>query len=241
MQPGPAKTITSAVDNGIAVATVRLAPDTGLSCPAILFHRAAAGGKHAAVILSHDSSQAAAAPEVRAAVERLVSQGFWVLVPEHVSIHPKSSQKMELPDVPRFFAAAERAGLSPLGLRVAEDLAAFRYLAERPEIDPAAIVIGGSGIGAIDACLAAVIEPRIAGVAAVNVTTFRDWAQTAAPEEISFLHVMPYLPGMLAVDRPGLLHCGHCPAADGHCPAQGGLVQVGVRSGRGDRPGRLPA
>jgi hypothetical protein len=199
MQPGPAKLVSASTADGIAVETIRLELDAGLSLPALLFHRTASGAKHAAVILSHDSSHAAAAPEVHAAIGRLAAQGYWVLVPEHVSIHPKSPRKLELADVSRFFAAADLAGLSPLGLRVAEDLAAFRYLAQRPEIDPAKIVIGGRGIGAIDACLAAALEPRIAGVAAVNVTTFRDWATSAAPEEISFLHVMPYLPGMLAV------------------------------------------
>jgi len=197
MHPGPAKTVTRAVENGIAVTTLRLAPDDGLSLPALLFHQAASGGKHVAVVLSHDSSQAAAAPEVHHTVARLVAQGYWVLVPEHLSIHPKSLQKLELADVARLFAAFDRAGRSPLALRVVENLAAFRYLAQRPEIEPAQIVIGGRGIGAIDACLAAAIEPRIAGAAAVNVTTFRDWAHTAAPEEISFLHVMPYLPEML--------------------------------------------
>jgi hypothetical protein len=59
-------------------------------------------------------------------------------------------------------------------------------------------VIGGSGVGAIDACLSAVLEPRIAGVAAVNVTTLRDWAEKVAPEETTFVHTLPYLPGMLA-------------------------------------------
>jgi dienelactone hydrolase len=192
--------IAASTGEGLAMETVSLAVDAGLSCPAVLVHRAAPGTeKQAAVVFSHDGRLSAEAPEVQAAVRQLATQGYWVLVPDHVSIHPKSRRKLELADVPGFFAAADLAGLPPLALRVAEDLAAFRYLAGRAEVDPARILTGGSGIGAIDACLSAVLEARIAGVAAVNVTTFRDWAENVAPEETVFLHTLPYLPGILAV------------------------------------------
>jgi len=165
----------------------------------VLVHPAAtAGQKQAAVVLSPDGRLSAESPEVQATVRQLATQGLWVLVPEHVSIHAKSPRRLELADVPGFFAAADLAGLSPLALRVAEDVAAFQYLAGRPEVDPARVVAAGSGIGAIDACMSAVLEPRIAGVAAVNVTTFRDWAENVAPEELSYLNTLPYLPGMLA-------------------------------------------
>ncbi len=199
MLPGAAKVIAKSTDEGLAVETISLAVDAGLSCPAVLVHRPASGSeKGAGVVLSHDGRLAADAPEVQATARQLATQGYWVLVPDHVSVHAKSRRQLSLADVPTFFAAADLAGLPPLALRVAENLAAFRYLAGRTEVDPARIVIGGSGIGAIDACLSAVLEARIAGVAAVNVTTLRDWAENVAPEETTFLHTLPYLPGMLA-------------------------------------------
>lgn len=199
MQPGPAKVIAKSNDEGLAVETINLAIDAGLNCPAVLVHRLAAGSeKGPGVILSHDARLAAGAPEVQGVARQLAAQGYWVLAPDHVSVHPKSRRNLKVADVPGFFAAADRAGLPPLALRVAENLAAFRYLAGRAEVDPARIVIGGGGIGAIDACLSAVLENRIAGMAAVNVTTMRDWAEKVAPEETTFVHTLPYLPGMLA-------------------------------------------
>ena len=40
---------------------------------------------------------------------------------------------------------------------------------------------------------------RSAGAACVDVTTFRDWADNLAPEQLNFSRVMPYLPSMLTV------------------------------------------
>ena len=200
MRARAAIAVGTSTTDGQVVEKIRLRLDDGLECPAILAHRAgSATGKQPAVIVSHDSSLAAKAPEIQATIQRLTALGYWVLVPEHISTHPESLRKIDLAELPQFFAAAERARLSPLGLRVAENLAAFDYLAGRKEIDAARIVVGGSGIGAIDAALAAVLQPRIAGVAAVNVTTLRDWACTVAPEEIAFVREAPCLPGMLQV------------------------------------------
>ncbi len=199
MKPAAAKVIAKTTAEGYVVETVRLGVDVGLECPAILVSRPATGtGRSPGVVLSHDGRLAAEAPEVQGTARELADQGYWVLVPDHVSVHAKSRQKLELVDVPAFFATADRAGLSPLAIRAAENVAAFQYLSGRSEVDPARIVIGGSGIGAIDACLAAVLDGRVAGVAAVNVTTFGDWAENVAPEETTFVHPLPYLPGMFA-------------------------------------------
>lgn len=200
MQPGPAKVIAVSKAEGLVVERLSLSIDAGLTCPAVLVHPASsAGQKQPGVIFSPDGRHSAESPEVQATVRQLATQGSWVLVPEHVSIHAKSPRRLALADVPGFIAAAELAGFSPLALRVAEDVAAFRYLSGRPEVDAARVVAAGSGVGAIDAGLSAVLEPRLAGVAAVNVTTFRDWAENVAPEEVSYVSTLPYLPGILAV------------------------------------------
>jgi hypothetical protein len=140
------------------------------------------------------------------AAKQLASGGCWVIVPEHASVHPESRQPLASADDPRFYGdeaanfygPADAVGLPPLALRVAEDLAAFRHLAGRAEVDPDRIVIAGLGTGGVDACLAAVLEDRIAGVASIDATTVRDWARNVAPGQLRFFHIMPYLPSMLA-------------------------------------------
>ena len=90
----------------------------------------------------------------------------------------------------RLYGPADAVGLGPLALRVADDLAAFRYLAARPQVDPACIAIAGLGTGGIDACVAALLEERIAGVVSIDATALRDWAATSAPGALRFRHVM---------------------------------------------------
>jgi len=199
--PMPAAKVGKAsTADGLHVEMIELSLDGTLRSPALLFHPAKEGSeKQPAVVLSHDARQSAESPEVQQAVRALCAQGYWVLVPQHVSIHAKSPRRLNLADVPGYYAAAELAGLPPLALRVAENVAAVRYLLSRPEVASQQIVVDGKGLGAIDACLAALKEPRISGVVAANVTTLRDWAQSVAPEEIGFLDTLPYLPGMLKV------------------------------------------
>jgi hypothetical protein len=60
-------------------------------------------------------------------------------------------------------------------------------------------VVAGVGLGGVDASLAALLDERIAGVAAVDATTFRDWSVQAAPGELHFFHLMPYLPSLMTV------------------------------------------
>ena len=79
---------------------------------------------------------------------------------------------------------------------MADNLAAFRHLAGRPEFDAEKIVLVGIGIGGVDACLAAVLEEKVAGAASVDAATMRDWAVNVAPGEQHFFDIMPYLPTM---------------------------------------------
>ncbi|MHC4404050.1 MAG: dienelactone hydrolase family protein, partial [Planctomycetota bacterium] len=198
LKPGEGKVIEASEEDGLVTERLDLSLDAGLSCPALLVGPvAAAGEKQAAVVLSHGSSQCMAAPEVAEAAQKLARMGYWVLVPEHASLNPASLQPVESRGFVSLYGVGDTVGLPPLALRVADDLAAFRYLAERPEVDADRIVAAGSGIGAVDACLSAVLESRIAGAACIDVTTLRDWAENVAPERLHFRRLMPYLPSML--------------------------------------------
>ena len=207
LKPAADRVIEVSKDDDVVTEQLALGLDGDFACPAVLVRPAELGPtKRPAVILSHDDRQCAVSAKIADAARQLVSAGYCVIVPDHASVHPQSLQGLantEKPsfygdDAARLYGPADTVGLSPLALRVAENLAAFRYLAAQSEIDPEGIVIAGLGTGSVDACLAAVLEDRIAGVASVGATTMRDWAVNVAPGELRFFHVMPYLPAMLA-------------------------------------------
>lgn len=59
-------------------------------------------------------------------------------------------------------------------------LAAFRHPASREEVHATRIVVAGAGLGGVDGSLAALLDERIAGVAAVDAATCRNGAVHAA-------------------------------------------------------------
>jgi len=211
MKPAADKVVETAESGGLTTERLVLGVDADFGCPAVLVRPSDAGAaKHAGVVLSHDDRSCAAGARIADAARRLASAGFWVIVPEHASVDSQSRQPLAGAEdrsfygdeAARFYGPADAVGLPPLALRVAEDLAAFRCLAARAEVDPAKIVMAGLGVGGVDACLAAVLDERIAGVASVDATTVRDWAANVAPGELRFFHIMPYLPSMKAdLDR----------------------------------------
>ena len=198
MQPGGDKVVEVSEKDGIAVERLDLGLDADFSCPAVLVHPVGpAEGKRPSLILSHSSGQCMGSTEIVEAARRLAARGYWVLVPEHASLNSASLQPVESRGLVSFYGVADTVGLPPLALRIADDLAAFRHLAARPEVDPDRIAVAGLEAGAIDVCLASLLEGRIAGAACVDVTTVRDWAVNVAPEMLNFTRVMPYLPSML--------------------------------------------
>lgn len=205
LKPGADKVVSTEEKDGLTVERLLLGIDEGLFCPATLYRPAASGAEKAhAVLLSHDARQSGASPKIVESARKLALSGCWVVVPEHASPEAQAGQPLLTQgetsfygdQFARLYGPADCAGLAPLALRVAEDLAAVRHLAARAEVDGARIVAAGIGIGGLDVCLAAVLEPRVAGVGAIGATTVRDWVQSAAPEEQRFLHLMPYLPGI---------------------------------------------
>ncbi len=207
LKPGADKVLGTEEKDGLTVERLALGVDEGSSCPATLYRPTAAGAKkRPALVLSHDARQSGASPKIVDAARQMAATGTWVLVPEHASPEAHAGQPLLAPGETSFYAdefarlygPADCTGLSPLALRAAEDLAALRWLAARPEVDPAVIVAAGIGAGGLDACLAAVLEPRIAGVTAIDATTVRDWVQNAAPAQQRFLRLLPILPGIAA-------------------------------------------
>jgi len=206
MSPAPDEVIEASEDGDLVTERLALGVDADFRCPASLVRPAEASqAKHAGVVLSHDDRQCAASAKIVEVARRLASAGYWVIVPDHASVHTQSLQPLadaERPsfygdDAAKFYGPANVVGLSPLALRVAEDLAAFRYLAARAEVDAKKIVVSGVGIGGVDACLAGLLEERIAGVGSVDTTTMRDWTLNAAPGELRFFHLIPCLPSLL--------------------------------------------
>ena len=198
MKPTAAKVVEVSDSDGVVTETLSLPLDDDFNCPAqLLYVPGPPQQKRASVILSHDSTQCMNDPRVLSAAVRLAKRGYWVIVPEHASTNPASLQPADSRGYISLYGVGDTVGLSPMALRVADNLAAFAYLSGRKEIDASQIVAAGLGIGAIDACLAAVLEERIAGAACVDVTTVRDWLTEIAPERLSFSKLMPYLPSIL--------------------------------------------
>lgn len=199
--------IESSESDGLVTERIALGVDADFRCPAVLVRPVAGVGKRPGVILSHDDRQSAAVARLTEASRRLAAAGCWVIVPDHASVHPQSLQPLASAEQPSFYGdeaarlygPADAVGAPPLALRVAEDLAAFRHLAGRAEVETSQIVVAGLGLGSLDVSIAALLEERIAGVATVDVTTFRDWAVNGAPRELHFFHLMPYLPSLLTV------------------------------------------
>jgi len=95
------------------------------------------------------------------------------------------------------YALGSAAGTQVMGIQVFDTLRGLDYMLTRPEIDKGRIVIAGLGVGGTDACLASVLEGRIAGTASVGATTVRHWATEVAPRLHAFDRIMPYLPSIL--------------------------------------------
>lgn len=190
IRSGPSKVVARSKQGSLAIEKLDL--------PARLFYASASGGnRRPGVILSHDSRQCATTAEITEAASRLATRGYVVILPEHASPDPQSPRLVDEEALGQFHAKADAEGRCPLALRVADDLAAYRYLSSRAEVDPQRIVAAGRGIGALDACLAALLEPRIAGVVSIDATTLRDWAHNVAPEENAYWEILPYLPSLL--------------------------------------------
>ncbi len=93
--------------------------------------------------------------------------------------------------------------------RIRDGLAALAYLRARPEIDPARIVVGGRGLGAIVAVHVAAIDGNVAG--AVAIEGLAEFESLASTEDYAWPHET-FLPNVLLhYDLPELIAALACP------------------------------
>ena len=98
-------------------------------------------------------------------VEQLARQGVLVLF-----IDDPRTGRRQAPDA-GLYAAAAAAGMQVAGIQVFDALRGLDYLLTRADVDPGKIGIAGLGEGALQAYLAAALEPRFQFVIAVGGTT----------------------------------------------------------------------
>ncbi len=180
--------------DGLVSEDLLLPQDEGLAMPLRLYYRPAAPKPRPAIVLSYDSPQWIEEPHVLQMARVLAGEGFLVAIPEHAG-HAKASRR-PVKSLISLYGAADAVGLPPLAMRVWDNLSCLDYLAGREDVDPRRIRIAGLGIGAVDAATTALLDERIAAVAAVGAITVRDWADTVAPRLGQFDRIMPYLPGI---------------------------------------------
>lgn len=179
--------------DGLVCEDLLLPQDEGLTLPIRFYYRPAAGKPRPAIVLSYDSPQWIGEPNVLQIARALAGDGFLVAIPEHAGTAGQSRRSVHLIS---YYGAADTVGLPPLAMRVWDDLSCLEYLAGREDVDKRSILIAGLGIGGADAAMTAVLDERIAAVAAVGAITVRDWAVTVAPRLGQFDRIMPYLPGI---------------------------------------------
>jgi len=167
--------------------------DQGLALSVKIFRPMAPAAPRApAVVLSHADKQCAAAPAVLNIARALAEAGYTVAVPDHASTDGRSARPVG--SIVSLYGAGDVTGLSPLAMRVWDDVAALAVLRRSGGVGP--VALAGLGLGGVDAAITAALNENVAGLAAVGVITVRDWAERVAPGDYQ---VMPYLPGLMPV------------------------------------------
>lgn len=181
----------------ILTEVVSLPLDGAFRCGVTVYSpKAGPGVRVPGVIFSHGDRHRAGDGAIVGAARKLAGRGYVVVVPEHASTDRSSRQYVaRLIDL---YGCGDTVGLSPMSLRVWDNRRSLEYLLTRGEVDPKQISIVGVGVGGLDACLCAVLDGRVAGVASLGATTVEDWAKTEAQHLGAFSQVMPYLPGIAA-------------------------------------------
>jgi dienelactone hydrolase len=203
-----AGTVKKRAEKGpLAIETLRLSNGFGGTFPGVLVHPAGAeAGPHPAVILSHGGYQCVNDSRVVVAVRELAAKGYWVVVPEHISSNEASLRSVGPDRMGVVYGMGDAVGLSPLAMRVIDNLAAVEHLASREEVDGERIVIAGLDVGAVDAALAAALDERIGAASCLDPMTYEVWAAEEAPEALYYLGAIPYLPKMIGhVDTAALV------------------------------------
>ncbi len=173
---------------------IALTTEPGITVPALAFVGAAGEPRMPAVLYLNDAAMAAdAAPG--GDLEALVRAGYLVLAVDargwgESGLGREAGYRASFPRAMR----AILVGRTLAGMQVSDALAAFEYLAARPDVDPARISVLGKGNGGVLALFAAALEPRIRKVACEHaVVSYLDIARAK-------LHA-----GIVDIVAPGVL------------------------------------
>jgi dienelactone hydrolase len=142
--------------------------------------------------------------EGMAHVFSLDARGWGETAPEHVAYDLAGWN-----DITRILSYLSIALGEPLlGGKARDVLAALAWLRARPEIDPARILIGGHGAGALAALFAGVLDGKVAGF--IGTEMLASYQSLTGPEGFAWPHDI-FVPGLLAcgdiVDFLCLLPC----------------------------------
>jgi len=180
----------------------------------------------------------------------LVKRGMIVIAPDVIGFGERRllADTRSNPDAPnscfRLAAALMMLGKTLTGLRVAEALCAYHYLAGREDVDSGRIGMMGFSGGALISFATAVLEARIQAVVLSGFTN------TAKDSILAMQHCIDnYTPGLLAhaelpeligliAPRPLFLESGERDPifpVDGFRKAAAELVEIYEREGAGDR------
>ena len=192
MHLGVAKSEGRETTGELTVNKVTIIQDEGLTLSVKVYKRASAGtAGQPVIVLSHADGQSATCPAVKSWTLALAEDGYLVAVPEHASTEGSSARQVT--SMVSLYGAGDTTGLSPMAMRVWDDLAALKVVRSLGHASRVGMV--GLGVGGVDAAVTAALDEGVAAAAAVGTITVRDWAEKVAPKDYQ---VMPYLPDIMA-------------------------------------------
>ena len=195
LKTGAPESIGREVKDGMVFETVSLPQDTDFQVPLLVIHQNdAESTKRPAVIFSGDGGQSTADDSVVKLAASLAADGYVICLPDHANLNPKSRRNVG--NLISFYGCSDTVGLSPVAMRVWDDMSAFAYLKLRTDIDVNRIALVGLGYGGVDAAVLAAVEPGVVALGVTGAITVRDWADKVAAHENEFTYWPPYLPEM---------------------------------------------
>lgn len=151
--------------DGYRIVKVTLETEPGVQIPALVFEPSSAGRKSAVLYLNPEGKSADAAPD--GDIEALARAGYLVLAPDLRGWGETAALGGSFPHDGRYHLSmrAMLVGRTVVGMQATDLLAAFDYLAARPDVDSKRIGIFSKGNAEVVALLAAALEPRVHQIA----------------------------------------------------------------------------
>ncbi|MEI6513377.1 MAG: dienelactone hydrolase family protein, partial [bacterium] len=137
----------------------------------VRYLKANTGKKMPTVIVSGESNRSVSWT-CECVSKELAMQGYLVATPEHMH---GCERLVDL------YGVGDSVDIPPLAIRLWDDMATVEYLLGRSDVDAKCLTIVGTGIGAVDACMTAALDERVAAAACLGgATTMQDWAAHSA-------------------------------------------------------------